>query len=151
EIPALAWSACFDMRDAQGQPVPPERLPTARILRGEVLEGPTAVDLTLRTLDGRLVEANVTGAPVQTTDDGIVGAVAVYRDMTERRHLERQTWEALRSLLGMAEILVDPDTAAETSAQSAEGHTSKVIQRLAELTRSLLGCTQLSVMAQTAQ
>lgn len=144
EIPLAERGALLDIRDAQGQLVPTERLPIVRILRGEVLHGPTAVDLTMRALDGRAVEVNVTGAPVRTTDGGIVGAVAVYRDVTERRKLERRTREALQSLLGMAEVLVEPEGAAGTS--MTVDTTGVVIQRLAELAHSLLGCKRMSFM-----
>ena len=102
------WGAFLDARDALGMPVPPEDMPSARILGGEVLQGPTAMDLTLRALDGRIVEVNVTGAPVRTTEGGIVGAVAVYRDVTKRRRLERQVAEQARHLEGAFDAMTDP-------------------------------------------
>ncbi len=136
-------SVLFDIRDAKGQPVPPERLPAARILHGEVLEGASAMDLTLRALDGREVEANVTGAPVRTTEDGIVGAVAVYRNVTEQRNLERRSWETLQALLNVAEAIVKPDSTAETSSALV---ANTVIRRFAELARSLLDCQRISFM-----
>ncbi|HEY7851277.1 MAG TPA: PAS domain S-box protein, partial [Ktedonobacterales bacterium] len=106
-IPAHARGSLMDVRDAQGQPVPPDQMPTARILRGEALQGSSAQDVTLRALDGRIVEANVTGAPVRTTDGGIVGAVAVYRDVTKRRQLERQVTEQASQLEGIFETMAD--------------------------------------------
>ncbi|HLJ80570.1 MAG TPA: GAF domain-containing protein, partial [Ktedonobacterales bacterium] len=148
EIPPRERSVLLDIRDTQGKPVSPERMPTARILRGEVLQGPTALDLTMRALDGRVVEANVTGAPVRTTDGGIVGAVAVYRDVTERRELERRTREALQSLLGMAEVLVGSDgSPGALPVSDSSSDTSAVVRRLAELARSLLGCKRISLTA----
>lgn len=156
EGPSRERSAVLDVCDTQGKPVPPEDMPTARILRGEVLRGPSALDLTMRALDGRVVEANVTGAPVRTTDGGIVGAVAVYRDVTERRELERRTREALQSLLGMAQVLVEADgadgvspvsdTRADTSPDNGPD-TIAVIRRMAELACSLLGCKRITFMA----
>ncbi|MGH2517465.1 MAG: PAS domain S-box protein, partial [Ktedonobacterales bacterium] len=107
EIPPPERSVFLDVRDAQDQPVPPERLPTARIIRGEILQGPTAMDLTMRTKDGRTVEANVTGAPVRTTEGGIIGAVAVYRDVTKRRQLERKVIEQASQLEGVFDAMAD--------------------------------------------
>ncbi len=115
EIPSHLRSALVDVRDALAQPVPPERMPTMRILRGEVLQGPTAQDLTLHALDGRIVEANVTGAPVRTTDGGIVGAVAVYRDVTKRRQLERQVAEQASQLEGAFGAMADAVVVFEAS------------------------------------
>jgi PAS domain S-box-containing protein len=100
-------SVLLNIRDAHNQLLPPERLPTSRILRGEVLQGPTAQDITVRTLDGRILEVNVTGAPVRTADDGIVGAVAVLRDVTERRRLERQVMEQANQLEATFEAIAD--------------------------------------------
>lgn len=144
EIPPQDSSSLLDIRDTQGQPVPPERLPTARILRDEVLQGPTAMDLTMRTLDGRIVEANVTGAPVRTTEEGIVGAVAVYREITERRKLERRTRDALQALLAMAEALVG---VGDAGGASTTADTNAAIRRLAALARSVLGCERMSFVA----
>src|SRR5262249_12906398 len=100
-------SVLLNIRDAHNQPLPPERLPSSRILRGEVLQGPTAQDITVRTLDGRILEVNVTGAPVRTADGGIVGAVAVLRDVTERRRLERQVMEQANQLEATFEAIAD--------------------------------------------
>ncbi|HEV2461770.1 MAG TPA: PAS domain S-box protein, partial [Ktedonobacterales bacterium] len=48
---------------ATGEPLPTERHPVARALRGEVVTGPEA-DVRLRALDGRELEANITAAPL---------------------------------------------------------------------------------------
>ncbi len=88
----------FDVRDAQGERVPPERLPITRILAGEVLQGATALDISFRNWDGGTVDMNVTGAPVRSLDGQIVGAVAVFRDVTRRRRLERQVTEQASQL-----------------------------------------------------
>jgi signal transduction histidine kinase len=53
---------------------------------------------------------NVTGAPVYNYEGNQIGAICVYRDVTERRRLERRTQDALNALLAMAEALVQiPD------------------------------------------
>jgi signal transduction histidine kinase/PAS domain-containing protein len=142
ETSLVECNAQIDLRDAQGQPVPPERVPTARILRGEVLNGPTALDLTLRAPDGRCVDVSITGAPLWTTVGGIIGTVAVYRDVTEQRHLERRAEEALHVLLGMAEALVTLDGPAETALTP---EVNEVVRSFAELASNLLSCQRMSL------
>ena len=82
----------LDFRNpATGEPLPLERHPVARALRGEVVTGPEA-DVRLRALDGRELEANISAAPLRDREpDGrIVGAVSVLRDVTWRKQLERE-------------------------------------------------------------
>ena len=96
------------MRNGHGELLPREQWPMMRLLHGEVLTGPHDMDITIQSLDGRDVQLNVTGAPVHDEEGRILGAVAIYRDVTERRHLERRTGESLHALLTMAEALVQP-------------------------------------------
>ncbi|HEV2458563.1 MAG TPA: ATP-binding protein [Ktedonobacterales bacterium] len=82
-------------RDEHGRLLAPDEMPQRRALRGEVLEGPTAIDIVMRALDGRDVHFNQTGGPVRDAEGTIVGAVAVCRDVTEQRRLEQQLrWQA---------------------------------------------------------
>ena len=92
----------LDVRDAAtGEPIPPERVPSARALRGEMVAGPDA-DLRVRAFDGRELEVHASAAPLRAADgDGhgegrVVGAVVVARDMTERNRLARER-EAARA------------------------------------------------------
>jgi signal transduction histidine kinase len=78
-------SAC----DEQGQPIPAEQSGLYQLLRGESLTGPNAPDVRLRLAGGRELVVNITGAPLRDEAGAIVGAVAVSRDVTERRRLER--------------------------------------------------------------
>ena len=141
-----SWAECsaqIELRNVQGQPISPACLPSARLLRGEVLDGPTAMELTLRALDGRSVDVQVTGVPLRTRGEGIIGTVATYRDITQQRNLERRSAEALQAFLGVAEALTAPD-AAETPT-ALEGNA--VVRRVAELAYSLLGCQRMSLAA----
>ncbi len=74
---------------ADGEPLPAGAWPAARLLRGETLSGEAAPDLLIHALDGHERTINVTGAPLRDATGAIGGAVAVYRDVTERRRLER--------------------------------------------------------------
>lgn len=111
----------LDIRDEAGDLVAARDLPPARALGGEDITGPRAVDLSIRTLDGRRVQTNVSAAAARDGDGRIVGAVAVYRDVTERRRLERRTAEVLDALLAMARTLVGDDEGDGSAATIPDG------------------------------
>ena len=98
--------------DEHGEPFTRETSPLARMLCGEVLNGENSVDVIRRQPDGRDVYLNIEGVPMRDADGRIIGAVAVARDVSERRRLERRTREALDALLEMAQTLVSGDPAA---------------------------------------
>jgi PAS domain S-box-containing protein len=79
----------LQIRDAEDEPMPYDALPTVRALRGETLAGENAVDLRFTSHRGREVEMNVTAAPIVDQSGEVTGAVCVYRDVTNRRGLER--------------------------------------------------------------
>ena len=92
--------------DEQGQILPEEQSPLSRILNGEVLTSSNAMDVILRMQSGDEVQLNVTGAPVYSFGGYPIGAICVFRDVTERRQLERRTHDALNALVEMAKALV---------------------------------------------
>lgn len=148
-------------RDRYGQLVSLEDRPVSRVLRGEVITGAQAVDLTIPTAQGRDLQVSVAGAPVRNEAGTVLGAVCVFRDVTEQRRLEQRTHEALTALLAMAGFLVDLPADAdpfesnprspvpvETSAHATPSHlASPVAQRLAHLAREVLGCQRVSMTA----
>jgi PAS domain S-box-containing protein len=85
--------ALFAARDGEGRPLGPDEGPLPRALRGEVLSGAETMDMRSRTLDGREVELSVSAAPLRDREGRLTGAVAVFRDQTERK----QAQEALRA------------------------------------------------------
>jgi PAS domain S-box-containing protein len=151
------------IQDLQGHMVPLDQLPQARALRGEVSVGPGAVDLRMRTRTGRTVEVSATAAPVPGASGAIVGAVAIFRDVTERRRLERRTEEALAALLEMAAVLVAsapsegppaPAAAAVEGGDAGQEAASKLslparqaAREVAVLTRRVLGCARVAITA----
>ena len=146
-LPLEERATRLDYRDEQGNPLPPERLPQRRFLNGETLLGAEAVDFLLHTPDGREVQFNVSGGPLRD-EDKIVGAVAVYRDVTERRRLERRTHETLDALLEMASVVVAGESLPGASVVPTSESLSRaggVARRLAELTCSVLGCERVSL------
>ncbi|HEX8034523.1 MAG TPA: ATP-binding protein, partial [Ktedonobacterales bacterium] len=88
-------AAIAQIRDEQGRPIPPDESGVGRLLRGEALTGSNALDVRMRSVDGRDLQVNISGAPLRDETGAIVGAIAVSRDVTERRLLERRTQEAL--------------------------------------------------------
>ena len=143
----------LEMLDEHAQPLSEEQSPLSRILNGEVLTSANAMDVILQIEDGKEVQLNVTGAPVYTFGGLPIGAICVYRDVTERRRLERRTQDALKALLAMAEALVQvPDEASSMREQpaveeQAPATVTEVARRLADLTCSILGCRRVGVMA----
>ncbi len=95
------------VRDANGRPIPPGGLPDVRALGGETLKDNTAVDLRIRMGDGSDVELNVTAAPVRDPAGRVTGAVTVWRDVTERRRLERELAERMSQMQAIFDAMVD--------------------------------------------
>ncbi len=124
------------INDEQGVPFPEEQMPHARILRGEVIPGSQAVDIRVRTLDGREGEFSIAGGPMYDSSGQIIGAVSVIRDMRERRRLERFTHDAMAALLQMVEVLISERElaspplylAGDAILRQAAGLMSKVLQ-----------------------
>ncbi len=150
--------AGYAVLDTQGRPITEAERPVNRIMRGEVLTGTKHVDLLLRTRDGREIYVNGSGAPIRDKAGRLLGAVQVLRDVTDQRRLEQHTHEALRALLAMAEVLVqvqDAPTApqdadpgdAEIMAEKDSPWLPVVAHRLAELTRRVLACRAVSIVA----
>ena len=166
----------LEISDVDGNPLPPERSPLERVLRrGETLTGGAALVIRTEAPDGRLLDLEVVGRPVYDTGGGpepgherVRGAILLYRDVTERRRLERRTREALDALLRMAEALVvapeasrqtpstvrvadDAETpnAAPAYPAAAPGASTaiSVVRRVAELARDVLGASRLSMYA----
>lgn len=110
QFASLPWherAVRYAPRDAQGQPVLPEDLALSRLLRGEVLTGAQTATDCLQTPDGREVEFSMTGTPLRNAEGGIIGAVAIVRDETQRRRLERQVAEHAAQLDTIFESIAD--------------------------------------------
>lgn len=87
-----------NVRDGVGRLLSIDDLPQTRVLRGESLTGEHAVDLIIATLYGTEIEVSCSVAPLHGVDGRLAGAVAVFRDITERRRLERQLGERAHDL-----------------------------------------------------
>jgi len=81
----------LNVRFPDGRPIPPEELPHARALRGEVVPDYLAVARNLIT--GRDIDLSIAAAPIMS--GGVVGAVLVMRDITALQELDRKKDEFL--------------------------------------------------------
>lgn len=139
-------AARYVFRDEHGRPLGEEEWPLQQLLRGEVLQGTDAAEFVMTALDDRELHVSMSGAPVSDRAGQIIGAVAVLRDVTERRRLERGTRDALDALLAMAEALVQGPYESE-GAGSVTFPASAIGERVAQLTRSVLACQQVAIIS----
>ena len=139
--------AMLDLRDEHGELLPFDLWPQQRVLRGEVLTGAQAVDIMVRVWDGRSVQLEVTGAPIRDSSGHLAGGITVCRDVTERREMERRTQESLDALIEMAEtLLAAPDDPHAEAGQGDIPSSQATAQRMAELTRRVMGGRQVAVI-----
>jgi PAS domain S-box-containing protein len=91
----FGWSA-EDVEGSQVPIVPPERADEfashrERMRRGERLTG---VETTRVRRDGERIDVSLSAAPVRDDDGNIARSMAVFEDITERKHSERRLREA---------------------------------------------------------
>jgi PAS domain S-box-containing protein len=95
EMPLEVRMGHLHVRDEQGRPIAPENSPIMRAIHGETLTGPHSLDLTITTPSGRVKYVSASASPRRDATGRVVGAVALFRDVTERRMLEqRARWQA---------------------------------------------------------
>ncbi|MEO7075942.1 MAG: ATP-binding protein [Ktedonobacterales bacterium] len=146
--PLASIPAAGHLLTMDGDPYPAEALPVARALRGEAVSG---VELRSLASDGEELYLTMSAAPFRAQKQKITGAVAIAHDVTEHRRLERRTHEALAALLEMAQTIVSSD--AEHSSSEHPLYIPEPLRhpaygvglRLAELTRSVLGCQRIVI------
>ena len=137
----------LEMADELGQPLPLEQWPQSRILRGEVLTEANTADVIFHTFDGRVLQLNVSGAPVYNAGGELVAALCICRDVTDRRRLDRRTHDALNALLAMAESLVSLSETVKSTGQLTQDASDRMAQKLVELTRDVMGCERVGITA----
>ncbi len=84
-----------------GDPIPAEEIPLARALRGERV---VDHEYLLQRSDGTTIRVNVSANPVYDQEGVLIGAVSIFRDVTERRQQEAERVQRLRELEGLREI-----------------------------------------------
>jgi signal transduction histidine kinase len=80
--------------DAKGRPIPPDRHPVARALRGETVSG------ELLRLDFPPGEKwiRVSAAPIRDAGGALLGTVTTFADVTRQREVDEQREDLLRSV-----------------------------------------------------
>ncbi len=97
----------FELYDVEGRLLSYDEWPQAAVLRGEAIHGAAAIDVLMRTYDGRSLFLSVTGMPVYTDTGAVSAAILVCRDVTERRRVEealRQSEERFRTAFASASV-----------------------------------------------
>lgn len=139
--------------DENGQPVPLEQWPLARILRGETLYADREPDIRLILPDGEAIYVNHSGTCIRDQQNQVIGAAVVIHDVNKRHILEKHIQKSFRILLSLAEELVDLPTHAfltaptqETDNQSHAVHPFQAASEyLAELTCQMLEYRGVSI------
>jgi PAS domain S-box-containing protein len=81
----------FNLRYPDGRRVPPDDLPFARALRGQIV--PDYLTIGKHLITGKDLDLSIAAAPIES--NGIVGAVLVIRDITALQELDRKKDEFL--------------------------------------------------------
>jgi signal transduction histidine kinase/PAS domain-containing protein len=121
--------------DSAGKPLPHEEWPFVRILRGEILSGPSTADIYLGLNTGGMIVVSVSGAPVRDADGRIVAAVCICREVTERRAQEQQRQDTLDAIVALAGMLV----------QKGDSTAEEVAHQVLELACDIIGCTRAAL------
>jgi K+-sensing histidine kinase KdpD len=136
-------------QDELGHQLPEKRQPLSRLLSDDMLMGTETTDVLVRTLDGREVVLNMSGAPIRGGTGTIEYAVLIYRDVTIRRQLEQQTAQTLQAVLAMAQVLVEfPERLRQKAAGSSFTEIIAYVgQQFAELTTSIIEKRHVIILA----
>lgn len=95
--PKFLWGkACYP----DGHPIPLQAWPLEQALRGNTISGAEA---RLVRPDGSHHDVLISAAPIRNTAQRIMGAVAIFSDITERKHVEEQLLYQLRLNQGITE------------------------------------------------
>jgi PAS domain S-box-containing protein len=90
------------IRFPDGEPVPPEQLPSARGMRGENV---VAEEYRVERPDGSSIPVLGSVAPMRDAQGRVTGAVGVFQDMSERMRMEQAVRTNERLLRDIIEIL----------------------------------------------
>jgi PAS domain S-box-containing protein len=82
--------------------VPKNKMEEAKMLGEKFMKGPVYYDTVRQRKDGSLVPVSISGAPI-IVDDELVGTVGLYKDITERRQMEKKLEEYSQHLEELVE------------------------------------------------
>jgi PAS domain S-box-containing protein len=95
------------LRNPQGEILSEEEWPQTRLLRGQTLSGASAAETMMYTPRGEAVYGSVTGAPLRAPDGRVIGAVAIHREITEQKRLERELRQSRDEAQAILEAVPD--------------------------------------------
>ena len=85
--PPELWSACGSMLDPDGTPIGDGLGPMSRALRGEIVRD---LELVMVAKSGQRRLMTIDGEPLFDEVGGLLGAIVVWHDITDRSHAEDQ-------------------------------------------------------------
>lgn len=143
----------FEVQTLAGEPLSPDGLPVARALQGEIV---SSAELRYLDADGHARYASISAVPLHDLQGTIEGAVVITHDITRLYEAEQRTQKTINALLAMAEALVlEPDSSTPSGqlllSTLDEGmsltsvQVARIAHRMAELTRSVLGCERVAI------
>ncbi len=153
DLPIEKRAALRRFTDSSGRLLPVEERPQWRILHGETIPSGQAQDIVIHTSSADSPSdtqfyMSVSGAPIYDAAGDMTGAVAIWRDVSSRRALERRVHGALDALLQMADALVHGlggEQPADSDQTPRPSQATQVAHRLAELTNQVLGCQRVGI------
>ena len=95
------------------------------------------------TSDAGVHILDLTVEPLRDSQGSIIGVTGAAIDVTERRQLEQRTRSVLEAVLEMAQVMVQGATRNASETMPTPVRLRPVMQRMAELTRRVLGCQRL--------
>ena len=146
----------YSAREMIGQPItrlfPPDRLDEENHILASIRAGKRIEHFeTVRVRqDGQPIEVSLTISPVCDSTGTIIGASKIVRDITERKHGERRTREALDALLELAAAMVsDPaegSRIAQDVALDSTRRTDDALYGFATLCGRVLACERIAII-----
>lgn len=122
----------YGMRRVDHSPMPEAESPSGRARRGETFQD---YECIIQGAAGEEIHLLTCGAPLRNGQGQAIGGIVIFQDVTALRALEQQTQRALNAVLAMAGMVV----------QSTGTNKATNAKQIAELTRSVLGCSRVSI------
>ncbi len=132
-------------RTLVGVPLPSQEMPLSRLLDGQVLASTDALELLVQAADGEDVVLQVTGNPVYDVAGRLVGAVAVFRDETERWHVDSEARATLGAVRAAAEDVQHAAANIASGGGSTPAHASalsRIADHLLTVSRGVMAVQQ---------
>src|SRR5262249_31573547 len=116
-----------------------------RVLAGNTLPQTAPCDIVVQLTEEQRVLLSCTGGPIRDPEGEINGAIIIWRDVTQRRLLERQTSVSLRALVQIAQLLItnDGDDATDLKA------FSQIVELIHQITNSY--CVSITGIDETTE